>query len=223
MVELLFTTSTTWTVPKDWTNENIIEVYGGGGGCTSWFSNNGAFRNIRPGYAGGYNYVFNTSQLRPGDRVSIAVGIGGSGGIGEGFLRTTILPGFVRYNYFDNFNFVGQYGGSSDITNLDRGVGTIISASRGGPGVAQWTNTVPQPPYTIYQYYPAQPQTMPGQPNPGNGHLRYPPISNGLIIKRPEAGVAGRGGSSINQSGFAGIVAISYTSTTTHSPCVWIS
>lgn len=227
MVELLFTTSTIWTVPKDWTNENIIEVYGGGGGCTSWFTGGGAFRNIRPGYAGGYNYAFNTSQLRPGDRVSIAVGSGGSGGIGEGFLRTTIIQGY-RYNYFDNFNFVGQYGGNSDITNLDRGVGTIISASRGGPGVAEWSNYVSGPPYTIYQYYPAQPQTMPGQPNPGragnvNNWIRYTPIFNGLIIKRPEAGMAGLGGASINQSGFAGVVAISYTSTTTHSPCVWIS
>jgi len=220
MVELLFTTGRTWTVPNDWTNQNIIEVYGGGGGCTSWFVNGGAFRITRPGYAGGYNYVFNTNQLRPGDQLTISVGSGGSGGIGEGFLRTVIIQG-NRYNYFDNFNFVGQYGGNSGIY---RSTGdTIISASRGGPGVARWTNTVSGPPYQIYEDYPEPPQNMPGTPNPGNGSVPFPPISNGLVIKSPVAGVAGRGGSSINQGGFAGVVAISYISSTTHSPCVWIS
>jgi hypothetical protein len=229
MVELLFTTSTIWTVPKDWTNQNIIEVYGGGGGCTSWFSVGGVIRTTRPGYSGGYNYVYNTSQLRPGDRVSIAVGIGGSGGIGSGqLLRTFVTNTGLFVNYFANYNFVGQYGGSSDITNLDRGVGTIISASRGGPGVVRWTNQINQAPFIINEYYPALEQTMPGRPNSGpagveSNWIRYTPILDGLITKRPEAGLSGFGGRTVNQSGNAGIVAISYISSTTHSPCVWIS
>jgi len=227
MIELLFTTSTTWTVPKDWTNQNIIELYGGGGGCTSWFSVGGGVRTTRPGYSGGYNYVYNTSQLSPGDQVSIAVGIGGSGGIGSGqLLRTFVTNTGLFINYFANYNFVGQYGGTSAVTKL--GVSTVLSASGGGPGVVRWTNQINQPPFIINEYYPALEQTMPGRPNPGpsgvqSNWIRYTPISDGLITKSTAAGLSGFGGRTVNEAGQRGVVAISYVSQTTHSPCVWIS
>ena len=227
MVELLFTTSTIWTVPKDWTNQNIIELYGGGGGCTSWFSVGGVVRTTRPGYSGGYNYVYNTSQLSPGDQVSIAVGIGGSGGIGSGqLLRNLVTNTGLFINYFANYNFVGGYGGTSAVTKL--GPSTVLSASGGGPGVVRWTNQINRQPFIINEYYPALEQTMPGRPNPGpsgveSNWIRYTPILDGLITKSTAAGLSGFGGRTVNQAGQPGVVAISYISSTTHSPCVWIS
>jgi hypothetical protein len=234
MVELLFTTSTVWTVPPDWTNENIFEVYAGGGGATGiyYFGNTANFSGSNSGFAGGYNFSYNVSNLNPGDRVEISVGLAGPGGVGTGRLITQVSSGGSRFNFFQNFNFVGQAGGNTIVRHPNGS--NVINASGGGPGIVTWTNVANQT--VINQSYPGPNQ--PGAPlrlwvnatSPYvNRYTRYPPISDGLLVKVGNTFAAGginasvQSDSFVQQAGQPGVVAISYISRTTHSPCVWIS
>jgi hypothetical protein len=233
MVELLFTANTSWTVPPDWTNENIFELYGGGGGATGiyYFGNTSGFSGSNSGFAGGYNFIYNVSTLKPGDVVGIIVGRQGAGGVGTGRLITEVIDnGRTRINRFLNFNFVGRAGTDTRVLgNIING--SEIKATGGGPGVVS------------YPAFPSGFINYPGPNQPGtplrlwvsgaspyvNRYTRYPPISDGLLVKRDS--IFGAGGINqdvqndrfVQQAGQPGVVAISYISRTTHSPCVWIS
>jgi len=240
MVELLFTTSVIWTVPKDWTDQNIIELYAGGGGATGpyFFGSFGGSTVMGfSGFAGGYNFTRNLSNLIPGDQIEINVGGRGSGGVGAGILIQTRPPNSLFINRrFQSFDWLGKYGGDTIIRRTNGNI--ILSATGGGPGSVRYvSDSITVSPFTIFA-------TIPGPDRPGtplrlwnnsdgvfstNRYTRYPPISDGSLIKLGTNYGAGGAPSPvvsstfIQQAGQSGVVAISYVSRTTHSPCVWIS
>jgi hypothetical protein len=245
MVELLFTTSVIWTVPGDWTNQNIIEIYAGGGGATGpYFFGSPAGGSVlvgpfgNSGLAGGYNFTRNLTNLIPGDQIEINVGQAGSGGVGAGVLitsRPSPNSAFINRR-FQSFDWLGQYGGNTSLRRTNGNI--ILNATGGGPGsVTYVSDSITVSPFTIFA-------TIPGPDQPGaplrlwnssdgvsspNRYTRYPPISDGALVKLGTNYGAGGAPSPVisstfvQQSGSNGIVAISYVSRTTHSPCVWIS
>jgi hypothetical protein len=240
MVELFFTTSVIWTVPGDWTNQNIIEIYAGGGGATGPYffgSPGGGTIMGKSGFAGGYNFTRNLTNLIPGDQIEINVGQAGSGGVGAGVLVSTRLPNSTSITRrFQSFNWLGQYGGNTNIRRTNGAL--LLNATGGGPGnVTYVSDSINVSPFTIFSTIPGPDQ--PGAPlrlwNNSDGvsspkrYTRYPPISDGSLVKLgTNYGAGGAPSSVVNntyvqQSGSNGIVAISYVSRTTHSPCVWIS
>jgi hypothetical protein len=238
MVNVLFTANTIWTVPPDWTNQNVFEAYGGGGGATGQWFDGGSPTAAISGFAGGYNYTYNINTLKPGDQLNIEIGRRGVGGVGTGTLNTVILSGGGRYKYFTNYNFVGTAGTDSIVT---LGGSRIIQAWGGGPGVVNWSNQISVYPYTVYYNYPGPNQ--PGYPlclwNINTNvysqrYTPYPPVNDGALVRLGLTNgvvTAGAGGVDFNttsstyvqQSGQNGLVGISYISSVTHSPCVWIS
>jgi hypothetical protein len=67
LITLIFTSSTLWTVPLDWSNLNTIQVIGGGQGGGSYYRWSGGSR-LNYGYGGagaGYVSVTNLSVLVP--------------------------------------------------------------------------------------------------------------------------------------------------------------
>jgi len=242
MVELFFTTSVIWTVPGDWTNQNIIEIYAGGGGATGPYFVGGSSVLVGPvgnsGFAGGYNFLYNINTLNPGDQVEINVGQAGSGGVGAGELiisRPSPNSAFITRR-FRSFNWLGQYGGDTSLRRTNGNI--ILNATGGGPGSVRYvSDSITVAPFTIFATIPGPDQ--PGAPlrlwNNSDGvsspkrYTRYPPISDGSLVKLATNYGAGGAPSRVvsdtfvQQSGSNGIVAISYVSQTTHSPCVWIS
>jgi hypothetical protein len=240
MVELLFTTSVIWTVPGDWTNENIIEIYAGGGGATAPYyfgSPGGGTAMGKSGFAGGYNFTRNVTNLTPGDQIEINVGQAGSGGVGVGLLVITRLPNSTSITRrFQSFNWLGQYGGNTSLRRTNGNI--ILNATGGGPGNVRYVSaSITVEPFTIFA-------TIPGPDQPGaplrlwnssdslsspNRYTRYSPISDGSLVKLGTNYGAGGAPSTVvsntfvQQAGQPGVVAISYVSRTTHSPCVWIS
>ena len=71
---VFITSGTTWTVPDDWTNSNIIEVIGGGG------SGRNAASTAQGGGGGGGAYagISNITTLTRGGSVTVQIGQGGA-------------------------------------------------------------------------------------------------------------------------------------------------
>lgn len=85
MIEIILTSSQTWTVPDDWSSVNAIEIIGGGGGGGNAIARDSyptqirQWRNYsRAGAGGGYVKVENVSVLQAKQQINVTIGQGGA-------------------------------------------------------------------------------------------------------------------------------------------------
>jgi len=238
MTQIVFTNLglQTWTIPTDWSDNNLFEVIGGGAGGVAYVSGGAG------GSGGGYARTNNITGLTPGHTVWIFVGQGGSGtpgsfsnpgsptwinvvgnfvpsSIAQGCAATGASAGVVftvgAYGSGTVGNFV-SHGGSGDPSTAGGGAGGIhgngITAPNyvtGGAGDAGQGGAGGQ----STAYYNPINQGGNGPDHSAGGGAAYDPYSlfggNGGLYG---GGGAGSGGPGITSgSGGQGIAKITYT------------
>ena len=136
--ETIFTSSSTFTVPKGVKKIDVFCVGGGGGGTASSaygeinadgkniFYDESYYRVVNGGGGGGYTSTVLGAEVNPGDVIAVTVGAGGNG------------SAINNPNYWDDNKVPANKGGSSSVGNICSADGgkshgsSISSASRYG-------------------------------------------------------------------------------------------
>lgn len=196
---IIFTSSTVWTVPLDWSNLNSIIVVGAGQGGGSYYRQDGGNRLVYAygGAGGGYSTVQNLNSLVPGQTITVQVGAGGypassgsgPGGSGSdssfgGYVTATAGRTIGTWPYMAVG--VGNYS-SGSFGTLAYGGSPGYGGNAGSPGYGSYGKGG-----NSQNWYSAN------YPYTGAGALTAQPGQNGVIL-------------------------VSYTPSGTHQACVWIS
>ena len=135
--EIVFTSSTTYTIPAGASEIDIFCVGGGGGGgglyVYEYWMTSGAFRSryyYGSGGAGGYTTTVLNKAVTPGDKLTITVGAGGAGGL--------------FYCYENDQGTTDTWGSTTSTSSVSNGSaggtssvalnGTTIASAAGGNG-----------------------------------------------------------------------------------------
>ena len=217
LITLIFTSSTLWTVPLDWSNLNTIQVIGGGQGGGSYYRWSGGSR-LNYGYGGagaGYVSVTNLSVLVPGQNVSVQIGAGGAGrpnaqapnGGGPGNPGGNSLFG----------SYLQATGGTvgAFFPFLSPGAGSVVNLAE-----SSYTNAVTSSGFVGRQFIGGNAGIGGSSGRPGFGS--YGNGGNSQNFYNTSPNLLGNNGVAA-QSGASGVVVISYTPSGTHQACVWIS
>jgi hypothetical protein len=201
MPQIVITSSTIWTVPKDWSNENFISLLGGGQGGGPREPISGFFNAFLTGAGGdgaGRATLQNTSDLTAGQQIIINVGSGGAPR--TGIYSTSADEGFAGGNTTFGLYF-GAGGGGRQVA-VRNIVGTFVGFFS-VPGDGYRLGSLTSGSFTSTRGTDGGRMGVTGSPNGGQGQS-----SSGVPAAQP---------------GGAGSVSITYTAVGTHQPCVWIS
>lgn len=139
--EVVFTESTTWTVPEGVSTVDIFCVGGGGGAGGSFdrysqsSSSSTYFQRYGGGGGGGYTTTQKSVEVAAGEELTIVVGAGGASGVSYWY-DSTMSPTYGGNSTNDVSD--GSDGGSSSVVDEN---GTVLCTADGGKGGAKTPTT----------------------------------------------------------------------------------